>query len=263
MDTRPIGIFDSGVGGLTVLKELQKEFINEDFIYLGDTLNFPYGEKTKKEITKFSKNNIKYLIKQNVKLIIIACGTATSQCIDEVKKSFNIPIIGIIDPTVEYVKKSKIKEIGVMATNGTIRSGAWEINLKRKIPDIKVISKACPLLANIVEEGKIASKESLDAIHNYVQIFKENNINHIILGCTHYSLYDKIIKKEFNYDVNLISTAKGVTTYLKEFLKELQIENSKRTFASKIVITKQEKDFEKKAKNILEVNKCEIFIQNY
>ncbi len=263
MDTRPIGIFDSGLGGLTVLKELQEKFVNESFIYLGDTLNFPYGEKTKEEIVKVSKRNIKYLIKQDVKLIIIACGTATSRALGEVKKIFNIPIIGIIEPTVEYVKNLNISEIGVMATNGTIKSGAWEYYLKQEMPDIKVVSKACPLLANIVEEGKIESKESIDVIHSYVQVFKENNIKNIILGCTHYPLYDEIIKQEFNYDVNLINTANAVTIYLKKFLSEKNIESDKRSFMPKIVITKQEKDFERKAKDILKLNNCKIFIKNY
>lgn len=255
MDTRAIGIFDSGIGGLTVLKELEKIMSNENFIYLGDTLNFPYGEKTKEEIIEFSRKNIEYLISQKVKMIIIACGTATSQSIDIMKKSFDIPIIGIIEPTVDYIKEKNIKKVGVMATTGTIRSNAWEEGLKQKIPQIKVINKACPLLANIAEEGKVTSKESINAIHEYMEIFKENKVDTIILGCTHYPIYDEIIKKEFSNKINLINTGIAVAQNVKKYLEENDIKNDGQKNQSKIVISKKEKDFEKKAKNILKSTK--------
>ena len=140
MDNRPIGIFDSGVGGITVLKEIQKKLPSESYIYLGDTKNFPYGDKSKEEIIKFATQNVEYLIKQNVKIIIIACGTATSQAIDILHQKFEIPIIGIIKPTIEYVKNQNYKEIGVIATEGTIRSGEWEKQLKENISNINVIN---------------------------------------------------------------------------------------------------------------------------
>ena len=120
MDNRPIGMFDSGVGGLTVYKEVKKNMPQEQIIYLGDTKRFPYGSKTKETIIELSKNNIEFLLKKNVKAIVIACGTATSQALDTVKEIYKIPIIGIIDPTVQYVKSKGIKKIGVIATRGTI-----------------------------------------------------------------------------------------------------------------------------------------------
>lgn len=256
MNTKPIGVFDSGIGGLTVLKQLEELLPKENFIYLGDTLNFPYGEKSKEEIIKISKKNIEYLINQDVKLIIIACGTATSQSIDVMKEIFNIPIIGIIEPTVEHVKNKNIKEIGVIATTGTIKSKAWEVNLKNKIPNIEIFCQACPVLASLAEEGKAKSKESLDAIHSYMQIFKDNNIKDIILGCTHYPIYDEIIRNEFEYEVNLLNTGKAVASYVKRFLKKKNIVNeNNEKFETKIIITKEEKDFDKKIKNILKSTK--------
>ena len=251
MDTRPIGIFDSGIGGLTVLKKLEEKLPNERFIYLGDTLNFPYGEKSKEEIISYSKKNIEYLIKQNVKMVIIACGTATSQSLTEMKEIFDIPIIGIIEPTAEFVNKMDINNIGVIATTGTIRSGAWEQGLKKKNPYIEVINKACPLLASIAEEGKAKSKESLEAVHKYMQIFKDNNVDTIILGCTHYPIFDELIRNEFSYDVNLINTGACIAEKVEKYLKENEMENTQEIKMSKIVITKDEKDFDFKAKNIL------------
>ena len=251
MDIRPIGIFDSGIGGLTVLKELQKKLPQENFIYFGDTLNFPYGEKTKEEIIDFSRNNVNYLIKKNVKLIIIACGTATSQSLKVLQKEFEIPIIGIIEPTVEYVKNLKLNKIGVIATTGTIRSGAWAKNLKKAIPEIEITNKACPLLANIAEEGKAKSKESLEAVHKYMSIFKRKKINTIILGCTHYPIYDEIIKKEFLYQVNLINTGVPLAKYIKDFLLKKDMENIGGENKTQIILSKNEMEFEKNANIIL------------
>ena len=189
MNKKAIGIFDSGVGGLTVFEEIRKELPNENVIYLGDTKNFPYGNKTKEEIIEFATKNTEMLIKMGAKIIVIACGTATSQAIDVLKQKFSIPIIGIIEPTVEYIKEQNYKDVGVIATEGTIRSGAWEQKLKEKIPDINVINKACPMLATIAEEGKAKSEEGRRVIKEYMKPFKDKKIDKIILGCTHYPIY--------------------------------------------------------------------------
>lgn len=251
MDNRPIGIFDSGIGGLTVLRRMKEILPNEYFIYLGDTLNFPYGEKSKEKIIKYSQNNIEYLIKQNVKMIVIACGTATSQALEEMRKIFDIPIFGIIDPTVEYLKEMNLQKIGILATTGTIKSGAWEKQIKKKIPNIEVINKACPLLASIAEDGKAKTEKSLKAVHEYVKIFKKEKVNTLILGCTHYPVYDEIIQKEFSNKAILIDTGIAVAKKVKRYLLENNLSNCKKTKMSKIVITKNEKDFNLKAKNIL------------
>ena len=136
------------------LKEEKKKLPNEKIIYLGDTKRFPYGSKSKETIIELTKRGIEFFIKKDVKAIIIACGTATSQAIDTVSKMYNIPIIGIIEPTVNYILKQKnIKNIGVIATAGTIRSNGWEKALKEKNSELNIINKACPLLAPMAEEG--------------------------------------------------------------------------------------------------------------
>lgn len=251
MDSRPIGVFDSGVGGITVLKEIRKELPNEDIIYLGDTENFPYGNKTKEEIIKFAEENVKKLLKYNVKIIVIACGTATSQAIEKLKEEFSIPIIGIIEPTVNYIKQKEYKEIGVIATKGTIRSGAWERKLKERMPEIIVINKACPMLATIAEEGRAKSIEGRNVIKEYMKNFKEKKINKIILGCTHFPVYEEIIKEELGYEVELINTGVTVAKHLKNQLKKNEICNEKRNGAIKIHLTKKEEQFERIAENIM------------
>lgn len=252
MDNRPIGIFDSGVGGITVLKEIYKQLPNEHLIYLGDTKNFPYGNKSKEEIIKFAIQNVEYLIKKNVKIIVIACGTATSQAIEILQNKFEIPIMGIIEPTVEYVKNKTYNKIGVIATEGTIRNGAWENKLKEKIQNIEVINKACPMLATIAEEGRATGEEGRKAIKEYMEIFKKNKINKIILGCTHFPIYEQVIRDELEYEVELINTGKTVAKKLKKYLKEKELLKEKENSKIEINLTKEEKEFTKIAQNILQ-----------
>ena len=251
MDNRPIGVFDSGLGGITVLNELEKIMPNENYIYLGDTLNFPYGNKTKEDIIKFSDKIIQYLLSYDVKIIIIACGTATSQALNIMKSKYDVYIEGIIMPTVEYVKTENIKKIGVMGTFGTIKNGAWEKYLTEKIPNITVINQACPLLAEFAENGKIKTFEVIDAIHSYMKGFKKNNIDTIILGCTHYPYFEEVIKKEFEYDVNLINTGNAVAKKVYDYLRTNNMLANKTKETIKIIISKREEIFEKIIKKIL------------
>lgn len=253
MDKRPIGIFDSGVGGITVLKEIKEKLPEENIIYLGDTKNFPYGNKSKEDIIRFSIDNVQKLLKQNVKIIVIACGTATSQAIEILKEKFDIPIIGIIKPTVKYIKNQKFDKVGVIATEGTIKNGAWERKLKEQIPNIQVINKACPMLATIAEEGKAKSKEGRKVIKEYMIPFKEKRVNKIILGCTHFPIYEQIIREELEYDVELINTGKFVSLELEQILKKNNLENDNFNKGNIIIdLTKQEEQFNVIAQNILD-----------
>lgn len=253
MDKRPIGIFDSGVGGITVLKEIKETLPKENIIYLGDTKNFPYGNKSKEDIIRFSIDNVQKLLKQNVKIIVIACGTATSQAIEVLKEKFDIPIIGIIEPTVKYIKNQKFDKVGVIATEGTIKNGAWERKLKDEIPNIQVVNKACPMLATIAEEGKAKSKAGRKVIKEYMIPFKEKRVNKIILGCTHFPIYEQIIREELEYDVELINTGKFVSLELEQILKKNNLENDNFNKGNIIIdLTKQEEQFNVIAQNILD-----------
>lgn len=252
MDKRPIGMFDSGLGGLTVLKEVKKILPNEEIIYLGDTKNFPYGSKSKEAIIEISKNCVNYLIKKNVKLIIIACGTATSQSLETLKKEFNIPIIGIIEPTVEYLKNEvKNKEkIGVIATQGTIRSKAWQEKILEQINNVEVISEETPLLATMAEQGWINNKVAKYTIKEYMKNFKK--VNRLVLGCTHYPMFEELIKKELNKKVDIINTGEKVANYLNKYLKENSLENSDKEKLYRIYLTDMEKNFVNIAQNLLQ-----------
>ena len=251
MNNKSIGIFDSGVGGLTVLSEIKKQLPNENIIYLGDTKNFPYGSKTKEQIIEYAIQNTQKLIELGAKIIVIACGTATSQAIDDLEAKFDVPIIGIIEPTVEYVEEQKIHRIGVIATEGTIRSGAWEQTLKNKIQNIEVINKACPMLATIAEEGRATSQEGRIIIKEYMEPFKKNKIDKIILGCTHYPIYQELIRAELGYPVELINTGVTVSKKLASYLQDNNLVNKEEKKEDIIFLTKPEEEFKIIAKNLL------------
>ena len=252
MDKRPIGIFDSGVGGMTVLAQIKKYLPNEDLIYLGDTKNFPYGDKSKETIIKLSTKCIEFLIRQEVKMIIIACGTATSQSLEKVKKIYRLPIEGIIYPTVQDIKNSIKTEklcIGVIATEGTIRSNKWQEELRREMKEVEVINKACPLLAPMAEQGWTNNKVAKEAIKEYMKPFQNQKIDKLILGCTHYPIYEQMIRDELGYEVNLINTGMAVAKYLKNLFEEEKNEAMSRD--EKIFLTKPSQDFKKIAERVL------------
>lgn len=251
MEQSSIGMFDSGVGGLTILKEVEKELPQENIIYLGDTKRFPYGSKSKESIIQLTQKGIEFLTSQNVKVIVIACGTATSQALEEMQKKYRIPIIGIIDGTVQYIKKKEdLRKIGVIATSGTIRSRGWEKKLKEQIPDIEVKSKACPLLAPMAEEGWTNNEIARLTIREYLKDM--HDIDALILGCTHYPLFEPLIKEELKNKVEIIHTGKLISQQLKELLKGLGEESVEKKAGTQIYLTDRETNFIQVASVLME-----------
>ena len=264
MDNRPIGMFDSGVGGMTVFLEVMKNFPNEDIIYLGDTKRFPYGSKSTETIIELSKKAIEFLISKNVKLIIIACGTATSQALEAVRKIYKIPIIGIIEGTIEDIKKDKPNKVGVIATAGTIKTKAWENEIIKNIENAEVISEACPLLAPMAEEGWIDNDVAKYTIKEYMKPFKNKKIDKLILGCTHYPLFEEFIKEELGEQVELINTGKLVAKKVKQILSETNNLNEEQVVFEKkyqIFVTDQEPALETMTNLILEDEKMKERIE--
>lgn len=252
MDTRPIGMFDSGVGGLTVLKEIIKNNPNENIIYLGDTERFPYGSKSKETIIELTKQGIEFLISKDVKAVVIACGTATSQALEEVKDKYNIPIIGIIESTVDYIRENEnLRKIGIIATAGTIRSNGWQNKINEKIQNAQIQAKACPLLAPMAEEGWTENEIARLTIHEYVKDF--NDLDCLILGCTHYPLFEKIIKDELNGKTEILNTGVMLSKKIKEKLEKENLCNSNDNNGEyKIYLTDTETNFVNVAKNLLQ-----------
>ena len=266
MNNSPIGVFDSGLGGLNVLKELMKELPNEKYIYLGDTKRFPYGQKSIDAIIEIAKQNVEFLIKQGVKLVVIACGTVTSQALEILQEIYEIPIVGIIEPTILNLK-DRIDDmdntIGIIATKGTIRSGAWEKKISEYIPNAEIICVAAPLLATMAEEGWINNKIAEYTVKEYMKMFK--SVDKLILGCTHYPLFKTLMQKELSSKIEIIDTGVELAKYLKNKICELDIQTSNVKGSYKIYLTDIDSTFANIATSILnenisvdEINKLEL-----
>lgn len=249
MDNRPIGVFDSGVGGTTVLNEIMKKLPQESFVYLGDTKRFPYGSKTKETIIELTKNGIEFLISKGVKLVVIACGTATSQALEEVKDLYDIPIIGVIEPTVNYIKTTAKRDIGVIATAGTIRSKGWEKSILNKVSDANIQSVACPLLAPMVEEGWNDNEIAELAVKEYLKPF--NKIDALILGCTHYPLLTRVIRKQIGEEVEIINIGEHVANEVKRILQEQELISENYNSSLTVYLTETECKFNDLASRLL------------
>ncbi|MFH1459330.1 MAG: glutamate racemase [Candidatus Omnitrophota bacterium] len=216
---RPIGIFDSGMGGLTVVKEVMRTLPQEKIIYFGDTARVPYGPKSKETVVRFSIENILFLLKHNVKMIIIACNTASSVALSIVQENFKVPVMGVITPGVKKALSiTKNNRIGVIGTKTTIKSKSYEKQILKISKNTKIYSNACPLFVPLVEEGWLNRPITKIIAQEYLSPFKKKKIDTMILGCTHYPLLKPVIKDVLGTGVVLVDSAKEVAQGAKQIL---------------------------------------------
>lgn len=221
MDKRPIGVFDSGVGGLTVVKQIIKTLPDENIIYFGDTARLPYGTKSKKTVTKFSKQIVRFLLTKDVKAVIIACNTASSNSLEELRQTFDVPIFGVIVSGVEEALAStKNKKVGIIGTTSTIRSKAYETLIAQSDSTIEVYAKACPLFVSLVEEGWTENDVARLTAQNYLKELVDKGIDSLVLGCTHYPLLKRCIGETVGSDIKLVDPAKATASMVKSFLQQ-------------------------------------------
>lgn len=220
-DNRPIGIFDSGVGGLTVIKQLMKKLPTENLIYFGDTARIPYGTKSDKIVRRFALEDSFFLLDKNVKMVVVACNTASAIAIPMLKAILKIPVTGVIEPGVEAaIKHSKQKKIGVIGTAATIRSGSYRRKILETSDKVQVISQACPLFVPLVEEGWIEDEATYLIAKRYLQTIIDNGADTIILGCTHYPLLEPTIRTISGKGVKLIDSGVETATAVENILQE-------------------------------------------
>ena len=254
MKNAPIGIFDSGIGGLTVASAIVKELPNEDIIYFGDTEHLPYGEKSKKAIKSFSTKIIRFLLDKKCKTIIIACNSASSvvnKNILELAKS--IPVFNVIDPVVsKVVKFSSDCKIGVIGTKATIRSMIYSRKIQAACNTSNVVELATPLLAPMIEEEFINEKISNTIISNYLSSPNLKNINHLILACTHYPLIHKEINNYYKGTVNVIDSTKIVAKHIAVQLKNNNLLNKNKKSKHHFYVSNYTESFEKSAEFFFE-----------
>lgn len=227
---RPIGVFDSGIGGLTVLKEIARLLPGEDTVYLGDTARVPYGAKSKETIVRYSLEIADFLIRRNnIKLLVVACNTASAYALQTLRKKIEVPVIGVIEPGARSaVSATARKRVGVIGTEGTIRSNAYKAAIRRIDPGIKTFAIACPMFVPLAEEGWTDDEVTYLAAKKYLQGLKRRDIDALVLGCTHYPLLKKTIARVTGRSVRLIDSATATAKEVKEELKNLNLLNARR-----------------------------------
>lgn len=251
---RPVGIFDSGIGGLTVVKEVMKVLPNEAIIYFGDTARVPYGTKSKETITRFALEDANFLIRENVKAIVVACNTVSSNSLEFLKENLHIPIIGVIEPgAVCACKETRNKKIGVIGTVATIESAAYEQSIKEICPDVVVYSKSCPLFVPLAEEGWVEKEATYLIAREYLGELLKHNIDTLVLGCTHYPILKTMIKRVVGESVHLIDASYFTAIALKELLeKEHLLRESTRVIEASFFLSDIPRGFSKIGERFLD-----------
>jgi len=223
----PIGVFDSGLGGLTVVKELIRQLPCENIVYFGDTARVPYGTKSKEAIVRFSHENARFLLKHKVKMIVVACNSSSSFALESLRKAYKLPIIGVIVPgACKAVGMSRKKVIGVIATSATIHSGQYARTIKNIDKNIKVVNQPCPLFVPLAEEGWYDNVIAQQAAKKYLQPIVQSKADVVILGCTHYPLLRNVIQRAVGPKVFLINSAKEIAQEVKDLLKKMGLLNT-------------------------------------
>ncbi|MDN5354584.1 MAG: glutamate racemase [Candidatus Cloacimonadota bacterium] len=249
MKKQPIGIFDSGIGGLTVFKEIRKQFPQEDIIYFGDTARVPYGPKSPQTVLNYSVQNARFLLQNGAKIIVVACNTSASVALQKLREILPIPIIGVIQPGAAHATSvTQNGKIGIIGTEGTIRSDAYSHAIKNIDPKIQVFSKACPLLVSLVEEGWEEHQISELIIREYLQDLQQQDIDTLVLGCTHYPILKKAIGKIVGKNIKLVDSAEAVAANLKEMLPNPETETDG---SNKFYVSDNEDKFRQIATRIL------------
>lgn len=221
MKEQAVGFLDSGLGGLSVVKEVKKILPRENIEYFADNQRQPYGEKNQSELIKFTFQIINFLLKKKIKICVIACNTATAASLKKAKEYFSIPIIGVIRPAVQdAIKKTLNQKIGIIATEFTTKNGAYPKEIKKIAPEIKVFSNFCPKFVPIVEAGKFTAPETYEVAREYLKPLKDAQIDTLILGCTHYSFLKKVISEMMGPEVILIDPAVSTSLILKNILSQ-------------------------------------------
>ncbi|MBO7238427.1 MAG: glutamate racemase [Elusimicrobiaceae bacterium] len=252
MNTRPIGIFDSGLGGLTIVKTIGRALPGENLIYFGDTMNVPYGSKSKEAVTRFSLAIAQFLQKQNVKLIVVACNTASALALPQLQKQISVPVIGVIEPGARKAfDTTRNGKIAVLATEATVRSLSYPKALTKLNKNLRITQQACPVFVPLIEEGWIHPAAGEKIIADYLRPVIKSGADTVILGCTHYPVIKQRIAKQLGKNVQLVDSAQAVAEKVKAFLIQTDQLNNRRRGCLTVYASDDPKRFKQLAKNIV------------
>ena len=259
MDNRKIGVFDSGLGGLTVVREMQKLMPEESVVYFGDIARLPYGSKSKETITEFSHQIMRFLLKHDVKAVIIACGTASANALEDLQKTYDLPITGVVEPGArEAARTTKNGRIGITGTEATIRSGAYDRLLAGLDPQIKVYSRACPLFVPLVEEGWFKDDITRSVVQRYLAELKTQQVDTLVLGCTHYPLLKRLIGEEIGEEVILVNPSSSVVKEMKEYLLRHDMQSDAEQGEYEFYVSDSTEKFRQFGQQVLEIENLTV-----
>ncbi len=226
---QPIGVFDSGLGGLTVVKQLQRILPNERLVYFGDTARIPYGTKSKWLIQRFAMEDALFLLEFDIKLLVVACNTASSSALPLLQSRLDIPVVGVVLPGAEAaVASTRNKKIGIIGTSATINSESYTYSIKNLMPEAQVLGQPCPLLVPLVEEGWLDDEVTVLTLKKYLRPLIEFEVDTIILGCTHYPLLEPVIQDIVGPNVKLIDSGKETARAVQQILTDLNLLNARK-----------------------------------
>lgn len=252
MDNRPIGVFDSGIGGLSVLRELQKRLPRENFVFFADQKNVPYGEKTKEELVALTKRIMQFLIAQKSKLVVVACNTATCHAIDEMRDAFpEVPIVGVVPAIKLAAEQTKTGSIALIATPATAKSSYVSELTEKFASRAEVVRVGCFGLEDTVETGSLDSPEALTLLESYLSPLKTKNIDQLVLGCTHYPFLKSQISEMLGPSVTLVDSGDAVARRVESLLREKNIKGSEESPSHRFFTNKDATDFSCVASKLL------------
>ncbi len=218
-DPRPLGVFDSGIGGLTVVRELLRQLPDEELIYFGDMARVPYGNKSAEAVTRFSREIAAFLLKRDIKALVVACNTASALALPALERELPVPVIGVIDSGARAaVARTRSGRVGVIGTASTVRSGAYTAAVRALRPDVEVVERACPLFVPLVEEGWIDHPVTRQVAHEYLAPLEDHRLDTVVLGCTHYPLLEGVLHAELGEGVALIDSGRETAAAVRDLL---------------------------------------------
>lgn len=261
MKNQPIGFLDSGVGGLSVIKEVMQRLPNEEIVFIGDSARNPYGNRTKEEVVQFSRELAAFLMSKNIKMLVIACNTATAASLEILKEELPIPVIGVIEPgSQSAVKESKNNVIGIIGTVSTVNSNEHKKKIEALNPTVKIHTLAVPKFVEIVENNELTSDYAKSVIQTELQELKTTAIDTLILGCTHYPLLETLIQDYLGEGVTLIDPAISTTKQIEDYLTEHNLLNKNDQPSKEAVFytTAEAEKFEFIARNWLPISQFKV-----
>ena len=256
MDNRPVGVFDSGLGGLTAARKIRSILPSEDIIYFGDTSRVPYGGRSREILLKYARQDVRFLRSFDIKAIVVACGTVSTTCLPQLQAENDLPVLGVVEPACRRaVAVSKTRHVGLIATAASVRSGAYEAALRRLDPEVTVFSRACPLFVPLAEAGRIRRGDVVieTVAREYLTPLKNAGVDTLILGCTHYPLLTDVIGDVMGPGVELVSAGEESAFELKRMLKARELRaDERRRGETEFYVSDRVEDFERTASLFLQ-----------